>query len=63
MSTPRPLSPLFTIDEAAIYLRISRSQIYRFMKGGELTYVSLASKKRVLERSELDAFIANRRVK
>jgi excisionase family DNA binding protein len=55
-------SPLLTVAEAADYLRISRSHLYRLLGAGELTYVSLATRKRMLERSELDLFITRRKV-
>ena len=56
-------SPLFTVTEAAKYLRISRSQMYRELGKGNIDYVSIASRKRMIEKSALDQFIATRRTK
>jgi excisionase family DNA binding protein len=50
---------LFTINEAASYLRISRTSIYRLIKSGQIETVKLLSRKQLVERKVLDQFVSN----
>jgi excisionase family DNA binding protein len=52
-------SPLFTIKEAANYLRIGRSSLYRLIKSGHIGTVQLLPRKQLIEQKVLDQFVAN----
>ncbi len=52
-------SPLFTIKEAANYLRIGRSSLYRLIKSGHIATVQLLPRKQVIEQKVLDQFVSN----
>jgi len=49
---------VLTVDEAASFLRISRSQIYVLLKAGELKSIKISGSRRLLE-SQLIDFIKN----
>jgi excisionase family DNA binding protein len=49
--------PLFSIDDAANYLGISRSSLYRLIKKGALPSVRLLKRKQLVARDALDEFI------
>jgi excisionase family DNA binding protein len=48
---------LFSIDEAASYLGISRSSLYRLIDSGAIASVRVLKRKQLVERTELDSFI------
>lgn len=52
-------SPLFTINEAAEYLRIGRTSLYRLIKNGHIKTVQLLPRKQLIEQKTLDQFVAN----
>lgn len=52
-------SPLFTINEAAAYLRIGRTSIYRLIKSGQIETVHVLPRKQLIEQKVLDQFVAN----
>lgn len=56
---------LFTVLEAAAYLNVSRTKIYRLIEGGRLNYIEnpLDRRERLIEKSALDVIkqIANRK--
>jgi len=51
-------SPLLGIEEAANYLCISRSSIYRLINTGEIKTVHVLRRKQVIEKDALDNYIA-----
>lgn len=51
-------SPLFTIDEAAKYLRIGRTSLYRLINNGQIETVKLLSRKQLIEQKVLDQFVS-----
>lgn len=55
MTADRPPDPLLTVPEAAAYLRLSRSGIYRELAAGRLLGVRTACGLR-LPQSTLDAY-------
>ena len=52
-------SPLLTIDEAANYLRIGRTSLYRLINNGQIETVKLLSRKQLIEQKVLDQFVSN----
>jgi excisionase family DNA binding protein len=63
--TPAP-PPLLTVNEAAAQLKVSREQIYKLIKRGELVSIVMRGEggetgSRRIEQSELDAYIARNR--
>lgn len=52
-------SSLFTLAEAAEYLRIGRTSLYRLIKSGQLMTVQMLPRKKLIEQRVLDAFITN----
>lgn len=52
-------SKLFTINEAANYLRISRTSLYRVIKDGRICTVQMLSRKQLIEKKVLDRFVAS----
>jgi excisionase family DNA binding protein len=54
IETPRPL---LSIEEAAAYLGISRSSLYRLIDSGAIASVRVLKRKQRVERTELDRFI------
>ena len=52
-------SPLFTMDEAANYLRIGRSSLYRLIKSGHIATVKMLPRKQLIEQKVLDQFVSN----
>jgi excisionase family DNA binding protein len=52
-------SPLFTIDEAAKYLRIGRTSLYRLINSGRIATVKMLSRKQLIEQKVLEQFVAN----
>jgi excisionase family DNA binding protein len=52
-------SPLLTIDEAAKYLRIGRTSLYRLINNGQIETVKLLSRKQLIEQKVLDQFVSN----
>lgn len=48
---------LLTMDEAAEALRISRTSLYRLMKGRHIEYVKYPGGARMIRRSSVDALI------
>ena len=51
-------SPLFTINEAAKYLRIGRTSLYRLINNGQIETVKLLSRKQLIEQKVLDQFVS-----
>ena len=45
---------LLTIQEAALFLSISRSKLYELMDNGELTFVKLGRSRRIPRRALID---------
>lgn len=52
-------SPLYTIPEAAKYLNMSRSSIYRVLEARNVPTIQLLPGKRYITQATLDALIAN----
>ena len=52
-------SPLLTIDEAAKYLRIGRTSLYRLINSGHIATVKMLSRKQLIEQKVLEQFVAN----
>jgi excisionase family DNA binding protein len=52
-------SPLFTVTEAAAYLNMSRSSLYRVLKTHNVPTVQLLAGKQYITQQTLDALIAN----
>lgn len=52
-------SPLLTIDEAAKYLRIGRTSLYRLINNGQIETVKLLSRKQLIEQKVLDQLVSN----
>ena len=52
-------SPLFTMDEAANYLRICRSSLYRLIKSGHIATVKMLPRKQLIEQKVLDQFVSD----
>jgi excisionase family DNA binding protein len=52
-------SPLFTIDEAALYLRIGRTSLYRLIKSGQIETIKMLKRKQLIEQKVLDQFVSN----
>ena len=50
-------SPLLTLEEAAEYLRISRTSLYRLIKSDNLKTLHLLERKQLVSRESLDAYI------
>jgi excisionase family DNA binding protein len=50
-------SPLMTVDEAASYLSMSRSQIYKLLLSEEIPSIVLGRKFRRVPRKSCDAWI------
>jgi len=53
----------FDISQSADYLRISRSSLYRLIQTGQIKTVHVLSRKQVIEKLELDQFVAKSKVK
>ena len=51
-------SPLFTVREAAEYLNMSRSSLYRILKTHNVQTVQLLSGKQYIKKETLDELIA-----
>ena len=56
-------SPLLTVEEAGLYLKIGRSSLYNLMDKGLLTPVNIVPKRVTFLKSDLDAFISSRKAK
>lgn len=54
-------SPLLTVTEAAGYLKISRSSMYRLLDERQLPTVKLLERGRFIEKRVLDELISNSR--
>lgn len=52
---------VYTVDEAAQYLRISKPTLYRLMRSGEISYRNIG-KRRKLTQSDIDRFLSESRV-
>jgi excisionase family DNA binding protein len=52
-------SPLFTLKEAASYLRIGRTSLYRLIKDGHIETVKVLKRKQLIEQKVLDQFVSN----
>jgi excisionase family DNA binding protein len=61
-TTPQRLGPLLTEDETAAYLGTTQRHVRELRRSGRLSYVMVGGKVR-LAQSDLDAFIAARRVR
>lgn len=59
MTKPLQTGPTLalTVDEAARELRVSKSQIWEWIRTGQLRSVSLAPKVRRIRRADLEAFM------
>lgn len=42
---------LLTINQACVYLNLSRSTLYRLMRSGELGYITVAGRRRIPEEA------------
>lgn len=47
---------LFTVEEAADYLRVSRAMVFRLLKDGKLPRAKIGNRT-VIRRSDLDALV------
>ena len=54
-------SPLFTVKEAAAYLNMSKSSLYRVIKSHSVPTVHLLAGKQYIAQETLDALITNPR--
>ena len=54
---------LYTIAEAATQLRLGRRAVYELMSAGELPYVQLTSRRRVIPHDAIAEFLASREVR
>jgi excisionase family DNA binding protein len=52
-------TPLFTLKEAASYLRIGRTSLYRLIKDGHIETVKVLKRKQLIEQKVLDQFVSN----
>ena len=52
-------SPLFTMNEAAAYLNMSRTSVYRVIKNHNLPTIQLLPGKQYITKEALDALISN----
>ncbi len=52
-------SPLFTLNEAAEYLRIGRTSLYRLINSGQIETVKMLKRKQLIEQRVLDQFVSN----
>jgi excisionase family DNA binding protein len=52
-------SPLFTIIEAAAYLNMSRTSVYRVIKNHNVPTIQLLPGKQYVTKEALDALISN----
>lgn len=52
-------SPLLTVTEAASYLKISRSSMYRLLDERHIPTVQLLERRRFIEKRVLDELITN----
>lgn len=52
-------APIYTIREAAEYLRLAPSTLYRFIESGILPHHRFGVKKIIFTQSDLDEFIDN----
>jgi excisionase family DNA binding protein len=52
-------SPLFTVKEAAAYLNMSKSSLYRVIKSHSVPTVHLLAGKQYIAQETLDALITN----
>lgn len=52
-----PAPALLRIQDAAVYLSISRSFLYRLIQRGELTKIKLGVHAAAIRRSDLDAWL------
>ena len=56
------MTEVYTVEEAARELKLSRSTIYRFIRSGELAVAKVGRSTRIC-RADLTAFILSRRVR
>ena len=54
--------PNFNVSEAATFLRISKHMVRDAMRQGSLAYVRITKRRVILERAELERYVAARRV-
>ena len=52
-------SPLFTVNEAAAYLNMSKSSLYRVIRSHNVPTVHLLAGKQYIAKETLDALITN----
>jgi excisionase family DNA binding protein len=52
-------SPLLTINEAAEYLRIGRTSLYRLINSGQIETVKMLKRKQLIEQRVLDQLVSN----
>jgi excisionase family DNA binding protein len=52
-------SPLLTLNEAAEYLRIGRTSLYRLINSGQIETVKMLKRKQLIEQRVLDQFVSN----
>jgi excisionase family DNA binding protein len=50
---------VFSIDEAAVYLRIGRTSLYRLIKNGQIETIKMLKRKQLIEQKVLDQLISN----
>ena len=62
MSVIDARSHLLSINEAARFLGVSRTSIYRLFNEGRLSFVHVTKGKRMVAQEDLAAFIANNRI-
>lgn len=48
---------IYTVDEVAEYLKVTRKTVYDLMRAGKLAYVSIGKRNRRIRQSHLDAFL------
>ena len=57
--TTRPPLPddLYTVGEVAAYCKVTSAAVYKWMKDGELVYVTMGARDRRVTRAAIDAFL------
>ena len=59
MAQPPDEPLLLTVNDAVVLLNVSRNSIYRLLKAGDLTSMTIG-KKRLIPRQEIERFIQER---
>ena len=52
-----PIRPCFTISEAAQFLRISKTLLYKLIRRGRIKTVKIGARRRIVRAGELERFL------